>query len=30
VRQFGIPRVVLGESVNFQGGERWLAESAGL
>lgn len=27
VRQFGIPRVVLGESVNFQGGERWLAES---
>jgi cytosine deaminase len=27
VRQFGIPRVVLGESVNFQGGEQWLAES---
>jgi cytosine/creatinine deaminase len=27
VRQFGIPRVVLGESVNFQGGERWLAEA---
>ena len=27
VRQFGIPKVVLGESVNFQGGERWLAES---
>jgi cytosine deaminase len=27
VRQFGIPKVVLGESVNFQGGERWLAEN---
>ena len=27
VRQFGIPRVVLGESVNFQGGEGWLAEN---
>src|SRR5881397_2563289 len=27
VRQFGIPKVVLGEAVNFQGGEGWLAES---
>jgi creatinine deaminase len=27
VRQFGIPKVVLGESANFQGGERWLAEN---
>lgn len=27
VRQFGIPKVVIGESVNFQGGEAWLAES---
>jgi creatinine deaminase len=27
VRQFGIPKVVLGESVNFQGGEAWLAEN---
>ena len=27
VRQFGIPKVVLGESVNFQGGVQWLAES---
>jgi cytosine deaminase len=27
VRQFGIPKVVLGESVNFQGGEQWLAEN---
>jgi cytosine/creatinine deaminase len=27
VRQFGIPRVVIGESVNFQGGEQWLAEA---
>ena len=27
VRQFGIPKVVLGESVNFQGGEQWLAEA---
>jgi cytosine deaminase len=27
VRQFGIPRVVVGESVNFQGGEGWLAEN---
>jgi cytosine/creatinine deaminase len=27
VRQFGIPKVVLGESVNFEGGERWLAEN---
>lgn len=27
VRQFGIPRVVIGESVNFQGGEAWLAEN---
>lgn len=27
VRQFGIPRVVVGESVNFQGGEAWLAEN---
>jgi cytosine/creatinine deaminase len=26
VRQFGIPKVVIGESVNFQGGEEWLAE----
>lgn len=26
VRQFGIPKVVIGESVNFQGGEAWLAE----
>jgi cytosine deaminase len=25
IRQFGIPRVVVGESVNFQGGEAWLA-----
>ena len=27
VRQFGIPKVVIGESVNFQGGEAWLAEN---
>jgi cytosine/creatinine deaminase len=27
VRQFGIPKVVIGESVNFQGGEEWLAEA---
>ena len=27
VRQFGIPRVVIGESVNFQGGEGWLAKN---
>ena len=27
VRQFGIPKVVLGESVNFQGGESWLADN---
>jgi len=27
VRQFGIPKVVVGESVNFQGGEQWLAEA---
>lgn len=27
VRQFGIARVVIGESVNFQGGEKWLAEN---
>ena len=27
VRQFGIPKVVIGESVNFQGGEQWLAEA---
>lgn len=26
VRQFGIPKVVVGESVNFQGGERWLSD----
>lgn len=26
VRQFGIPRVVIGESINFQGGGAWLAE----
>ena len=26
VRQFGIPRVVVGESINFQGGQAWLAE----
>jgi cytosine deaminase len=25
VRQFGISRVVMGESVNFQGGHEWLA-----
>ena len=27
VRQFGIPKVVIGESVNFQGGGAWLAEN---
>ena len=27
VRQFGIPRVVVGESVNFAGGVAWLRES---
>ena len=27
VRQFGIPRVVVGESVNFAGGVDWLRES---
>ena len=27
VRQFGIPRVVVGESVNFAGGVGWLRES---
>lgn len=27
VRQFGIPKVVVGESINFQGGEQWLAEA---
>lgn len=27
VRQFAIPRVVIGESVNFQGGVAWLAEN---
>ena len=27
VRQFGIPRVVVGESVNFAGGIDWLRES---
>ncbi|HEX6662523.1 MAG TPA: nucleoside deaminase [Gaiellaceae bacterium] len=27
IRQFGIARVVIGESVNFQGGEQWLAEN---
>ena len=27
VRQFGIPRVVVGESVNFAGGVEWLRES---
>ena len=27
VRQFGIPRVVIGESVNFAGGVDWLRES---
>ena len=27
VRQFGIPRVVVGESVNFPGGVDWLRES---
>ena len=26
VRQFGISRVVMGESVNFQGGHEWLIE----
>jgi cytosine/creatinine deaminase len=26
VRQFGIARVVIGESVNFRGGQDWLAE----
>ena len=26
VRQFGIGRVVVGEDVNFQGGQDWLAE----
>lgn len=27
VRQFGIPTVVVGESVNFQGGIDWLREN---
>ena len=27
VRQFGIGRVVIGEDVNFTGGEEWLAEN---
>jgi cytosine/creatinine deaminase len=27
VRQFGISRVVIGESVNFRGGQDWLADS---
>jgi cytosine deaminase len=27
VRQFGIAKVVIGESVNFHGGEQWLAEN---
>lgn len=27
VRQFGIGRVVVGESVNFLGGSSWLAEN---
>ena len=27
VRQFGIPRVVVGESVNFAGGVAWLREA---
>ena len=27
VRQFGIPTVVVGESVNFQGGIEWLREN---
>jgi cytosine deaminase len=27
VRQFGIPRVIVGESVNFRGGIDWLRES---
>jgi cytosine deaminase len=26
VRQFGIPKVIIGESVNFSGGQVWLAE----
>src|SRR5437588_2930536 len=26
VRQFGIPKVVVGESVNFEGGVEWLRE----
>jgi cytosine deaminase len=28
VRQFGIPKVVVGESNNFQGGIDWLREAA--
>jgi len=27
VRQFGIPTVIVGESVNFQGGIKWLREN---
>ena len=27
VRQFGIAKVVIGESINFQGGEHWLADA---
>src|SRR5712691_6156820 len=27
VRQFGIPKVVVGESVNFEGGVAWLREA---
>ena len=27
VRQFGIPRLIVGESVNFQGGLEWLREA---
>lgn len=27
VKQFAIPRVIVGESVNFQGGSSWLEES---
>jgi cytosine deaminase len=27
VRQFGIPRLVVGESVNFEGGVEWLREA---
>lgn len=27
IRQFGIPRVIVGESVNFRGGIDWLSEN---